>query len=242
MGIIEDIGETAIKLGSRAVYHLLGILIKAVKVGDILYQRLSVVTFYPIFEKRDVEYRDYVVLKTQTVTLLFLLSAVAYIFNAVSGRTLILASIISGGPALYLVFSQIKEHFGEDFDAYRDFFLSYLAISLLLIVVKRWKPIVGFAFPFAHLFIISILAIGMLSFVFRRKYGRDYTTGRVVEAGERVKVKVNYDIRAGVKPGRYTFDNVTGAKEGEVVKLKIDGGFLNLRGKKPVGVLKEENG
>jgi len=242
MGIIEDIGETVIDIMTKAVYHTLGLLIKGIKVGDAFFQKLKVVSFYPVFERRGVEYRDYVILKAQVTTLLFVLVAVVYIFRGLSALPLTLLLAVSGGVSIYLIFTDIKEHFADDFYAYRDFFLSYLAISLLLIGIKGWKPVIDFPFPFAHLFLFSLLAIGVMSAAFKNKYGRDFTTGRVLEAGERIKVKLNYDIRASVKPGVYTFDNVTGAKVGDMVKLKVEKGFWNLRGKKPVGVIKEENG
>ncbi|NOZ77366.1 MAG: DUF2101 domain-containing protein, partial [Euryarchaeota archaeon] len=130
----------------------------------------------------------------------------------------------------------------DDFAAYRDFFLSYLGISFLLILVKKWKPTVDFAFPFAHLFILSVFGIAVLSVAFKRKYGRDYTFGRVIKGGNRIRVKVNYDLRASVKPGVYTLDNPSGAREGDLVKLRVEDSFFNLRGKKPVEVVTGENG
>ncbi|NOZ77207.1 MAG: DUF2101 domain-containing protein, partial [Euryarchaeota archaeon] len=138
MGILEDIGEATINIANRLAYIVLGILIAAVRTGGKGLQVLKKVNLYPPFEKRGVEYRDYVVLKTQVATLVFLITAVTYIFTAVSPKLLALLLVLSGGCSLYLVFTDVKDSLPDDFAAYRDFFLSYLGISFLLILVKKW--------------------------------------------------------------------------------------------------------
>jgi uncharacterized membrane protein len=73
--------------------------------------------------------------------------------------------------------------------------------------------------------------------IFRIKYSRDFTFGRVVEAGEKTAyVKVDYDIRSNVKPDLYIVDNLYGAKTGDDVKLKVDGNIIS-GGNKPVSIL-----
>jgi uncharacterized membrane protein len=163
--------------------------------------------------------------------------SVAYIFGWVGAKATFMILLISGGASLVTVFKDVRENFPSDFEAYRDFFLSYLGISILLIALYTWKPMVNFTFPFIHIFLFSIVSIGLVSYGFKKRYGRDYTTGRVIGVAEKTSVKVNYDIRASVKPGIYSFENPSGVKVGDVAKLELDSSLLNLRGKKPRAII-----
>jgi uncharacterized membrane protein len=78
----------------------------------------------------------------------------------------------------------------------------------------------------------------MISVIFKKKYGRDYTFGKVIDIkNNTIKVKVNYDLRSSVKPGIYIFEKRLEAKKGDILKLKTERSFLNLRGSKVTEVL-----
>ncbi len=218
MSILEQIGEAAINAAER------------------LAKALQWINFYPFFERREVGLKDYAVLKTQLASLAFLLSSVLFIFGFLSVKVFFVLAVIFGGGSLLLI-SSLREYFEKDFAAYRDFFAAYLGISIALVLIKAVKPIFTEAFPSLHLVAFSIIYIAALSFLFKRKHGREYTFGRVIEGGEMLKIKVNYDIRSSVRPCIVALKNTVNAKEGDVLKLETKKSFLNLRGSKIAGII-----
>jgi len=218
MSLLEKVGEATISAAAR--------IAKAV-------QRIK---FYSFFERRGVEPKDYAVLKTQLASLAFFVSSVLFIFGFFGPKVFLALAVISGGGSLLLI-SSLREYFEQDFKAYRDFFAAYLGISVALVLIKAVKPVFSAAFPNLHLVVFSIMYIAALSFLFKRKYGREYTFGRVIEDGETLKIKVNYDIRASVKPCIAAFKNTVNAKKGDVVKLDTKKSFLNLRGSKIASII-----
>jgi uncharacterized membrane protein len=234
MGLIEDIGEASIRAFDKLVSHLIGLLIKLLK-----FTRK--IGFYPYFQKRGIDFRDYVVLKAQVATLAFLFSAVLYVFGFLKATVFTLFFLVLGGYSLYLI-PKLQEYFTTDYNAYRDFFLGYLGIAVLLVLFKTAVPSFNPLFPNLHLVVISIAYIFAFSHFFKRKYGRGYTYGRVIESGNPVKVKFNYDIRASVKPGITRLENVVNAGEGEVVRVEVVKSKFNLKGCKAVKILGVEEG
>ncbi len=235
MSFFEELGEKAMAISQKVFHQLLGVLIsllKGLKKAPDLMERFSP---YPIFEKRGVEFKDYLVLKAQVFSLGFLVLAVLYIFDKFVGPILSLLSIIIGVSAVSSV-SSLKEHF-SDYDAYKAFFVSYIGIAIVLLLVKKVKPTLSSGFPYLHFVLITLAYILVFSYFFRGRYSRDYTFGRVIKGGDPMSLKVNYDIAASVKPSTYVFKNDIEAKEGDVVKLAVSRGFLNLSGSRVTAVL-----
>jgi uncharacterized membrane protein len=236
VGSIEDIGEATVGFLHRVFYYVLGVLIWLIKVSRSGAKWLNDnVKIYQYFERRNIELRDYVVLKAQVATLIFLVSAVVFVFELLSIRVLAFLFIVFGSYSLYLALVQLKGYFSDDYPAYRAFFLSYLAISVLLIIVKFVKPTVDFVFPFFHFLVLSAVSVVVVSYLFKQKYGRNYTFGKVVKDGDFITVRVNYDLRSSVKRGVHTLENKTDAKEGDVVKLLVEASGFNLRGGRILG-------
>ncbi len=240
MGKIDDIGEAVVTFLSSVLYHVVGFLILLIRVsrstGGKLDGRIKI---YQYFEKRNVELKDYIVLKAQAATLLFLASVVGYVFGFLDTRILTIF-VLFGGYSLYMALVQLKEHFIDDYSAYRTFFLSYFAISVLLVLVKSVKPTVNFVFPYFHLLAISVFSVVAASYLFKQKYARNYTFGRVTKGGDFISVKVNYDLRSSVKPGVHVFENKHDAKEGDIVKLLVESHGFNLSGSRIVGPIPQE--
>lgn len=227
MGIVEDIGEATLKLMDR-VYRL---VIAAAEQG----RRISL-SIYPYFERRGIDYRDYMVLKVQVAALGFLFSSVLFVFGFLGARFYALLLLL-GGYSLYLI-PKLREHFPRDYNAYRDFFLGYLGVAALLVMVKTAKPVSNPFFPNLHLVVLSIVYIVLFSYFFKRRYGRSYTYGRVIQGGSIARVKLNYDIRASVKPGIVNLPNGVAAKRGDVVVVEVEKSPFNLLGRRAVGILK----
>jgi uncharacterized membrane protein len=240
MDLVERIGEATFRAAGRVYYHALGFLIKLILLLRKLRTYLGEVDarrIYPLFEKRGVEFQDYVILKTQLFTFLFFILAVLLIFDFISLKTTIPLLIISGLLSLSLTFGQVKDYFSEDYLPYRDFFLTYFSITLLLLIFKVIVPQVAWRYPYIHFLLASLVAVAAFSTYFKRRYARDYTFGRVIKEGSIARVKVNYDIRAGVKPGVHTLPNDVNAREGDLVKLRVEKSFFNLRGSRVTEIL-----
>lgn len=238
MRSIEDIGEAIIRLANRAFYYGIGALIWLIKALRPVNERLRKNIGLKIsgyLEKRGIEPRDYTVLKTQISTLVFLMSAVLFVFGLLDIRSLVILLVAFGSCSLYLVLVQLKKYFSDDYPAYRAFFLSFLAISLMLVIVKFIKPTVDVIFPSFHFLLLAVFSVVAVSLFFKRKYGRNYTFGRVIEDGDNISVKVNYDIRSSIKPGVHTFQNTINANVGDVVKLLVESDRFNIRGSRIVG-------
>ncbi|MEE8167396.1 MAG: DUF2101 family protein [Candidatus Hydrothermarchaeales archaeon] len=235
MGLLEDLGEAALRVLNKVVYYIIGVLIKLIEFLKRVNQVLQRPVIYSILQKRGIELRDYMVLKVQAVVLAFLILVVLFIFDFLTSIPFAVLGVLLVVYSLLLTFS-LKEYF-EEFEAYRDFFLSYLGISILLVLVKRVKPTLDFAFPYIHLVVISLVYIALFSTFFKKRYARDYTYGKVIAGGDPMTVKVNYDICASVKPGVLLFKNDVKAGEGDVVKLGVEKSFLNLRGSSATQVL-----
>jgi uncharacterized membrane protein len=240
MGRVDEIGEATVTFLSRVFYYVLGVLIWIIKgfryAGSWFGENIKV---YSYFERRGIEFKDYVVLKAQVVTLVFLAASVGFVFGFLGIWILVLFAAF-GGYTMYLTLVQLREHFALDYPAYRTFFLSYFAISALLVLVRFVKPTVSFVFPYFHLLLISVVSVVGASYLFKRTYARNYTFGRVTKGGDFMSVKVNYDLLSSVKPGMHTFENRSEAKEGDVVKLLVESHGLNLQGSRVVGPIHPE--
>lgn len=231
MGIIDEIGESTIRLIYKTIYYTLGFLIALIKGLRKIDFKL-----YSFFEKKNIDFKDYIIFKLQMASLIFLILTVGYIFNYIHVKIMFFGLLIL--ILIYLTYSisSLKNYCDEDFNAYKDFFLSYMLIPIIFIIVKNVKPVINFRFPYAHYVILSIVYVLFFSYYFRKKYARDFTYGKVVEDGEIIKVKVGYDIRANVKPKILNFANTINAKKGDVVKLRVEKGTFSIRGSKIVGV------
>jgi uncharacterized membrane protein len=229
MGLIENIGEAAISAFDKLASHLIGLLIKLLK-----FTRK--IGFYPYFKERGIDFKDYVVLKAQMATLAFLFSTVLYVFGFLKAMVFALFFLVLGGYSLYII-PKLREFFTMDYNAYRDFFLGYLGIAMLLVLFKTAVPSFNPLFPNLHLVVLSIAYILVFSHFFKKKYGRSYTYGRVIEGGNPAKIKLNYDIRASVKPGIASLENLVNAGEGEMVKVEVMRSRFNLKGCKAIKIL-----
>jgi uncharacterized membrane protein len=229
MGIVEDIGEETIRIASQ-LYRL---LVSAAS-------RLRRMSPYPFFEKRGIDKADYTVLQAQLAALLFLFFSVLYLFEFINAKAYAL-SLIAGAYTLILL-PRMRRFYPRDYPAYRDFFLGYLAVAVLLVGLKALAPWGHPYFPQLPTAIISILYITVFSYLFKRKYGRGYTYGRVIKGGSPAEVRLGYDLRAGVKPSRAFLDNMVGAKEGDTVVVEVRRSSLNLRGAKPLRILRVHEG
>lgn len=240
MTLLDSIGEATLKFLQRVFYYSLGFLIRIIEFGRSINKKVNI---YGIFEKRGVEFKDYVILESQSSMLIFLLVAIAFIFDFFSFRIYVILALIFGSITVLLLINRIKRLF-EEYNAYRDFFLSYLGIAIFLVIAKIIKPTIAFPMPYIHLVVLSLFSVIITSMLFKRKYGRVYTFGRVLDkTTTKAKIKVNYDICSGVRPGIYSIEGKSKAKKGSVVKLKVEKRAFGLKGAVPIeiiDVLKEE--
>jgi uncharacterized membrane protein len=240
MTSIDEIGEKALRLAERAYLFILDILIRIARVFSGVMEKAG--TFdrerlYPFFEKKDIEMKDYTIFKLQISSALFLLLSTLFIIDFIDLRRYAIPAGVLVFFILYILFFTVRKNF-EEFSAYRDLFLSFLLLVLLLVAMKVKKPIVSIGFPFFHFAVVAVLGPVAIYIYFWNKHSREYTYGRIIAAdGIDVKVKFNYDIRANVKPQVVTFRNTMNAKEGDLVKTKVTRGFLSVGGSTPVEIM-----
>ena len=193
------------------------------------------------------EEKEKTIFRLQILSALFLIISIIYIFNFISFIIYAVLGVLVAAYILYILFKRVKLMYASDFSAYRDFFLMYLAVGVILVLVSGNSNLVmAFSFDFfpsLTILLFAIIAVVAVFLIFRIKYFRNYTYGRVVEAGKNTAhVKVEYDIRANVKPDLYIVENSCGAVEGDMVKLKLEEKFFNVSGNKPVGIIEKVEG
>ncbi|MFA0834374.1 MAG: DUF2101 family protein [Methanobacterium formicicum] len=186
------------------------------------------------------------IFRLQLLSAGFLIISVLYLFNFFSLILYGILGILIAGYVIYILFNRVKVMYGPEFPAYRDFFLMYLVVGIILILAGTNSNLVmAFSFSFfpsLTIFIFAIVAVALVYLIFRIRYHRDFTYGVVIETGERMAyVKVEYDIRSNVKPDIYVVENGYGAVDGDTVKLKTEQKILSNSGNKPVSVMETVN-
>lgn len=186
--------------------------------------------------------KEQTVFKLQLSSLGFLVAAILYLFNFISFLVFGILGVVLVSYILYVLFSKIKLMYEADFNAYRDFFLMYIAVSIILVLVgSNPNFVMSYSFEFLpslSILIFAVIAVAAVFLIFRLKYRRDYTFGTVIETGKKTAyVQVDYDIRSNVKPDIYLVDNSFGADDGDKVKLHIEEKFMTRNGNKPVSII-----
>jgi len=186
------------------------------------------------------------IFRLQLLSAGFLIVSVIFLFNFLSFILYAILAILLVGYIIYLLFTRVKLMYGSEFPAYRDFFLMYIAVGIILVVVGTNSNLVmAFSlsyFPSLTILIFAIIAVAIVYLLFRIIYHRDFTYGVVIETGENLAyVKVEYDIRSNVKPDIYVVDNTYGATTGDEVKLKTEQKIFSNSGNKPISILETIN-
>lgn len=178
----------------------------------------------------------------QIASAAFIVVSIFYVFNFLSLILFLILGSLIGAFVIYILYNRVTKMYRRDFNAYRDFFLLYLAVGIVIVLVSS-NPNLTMAFSFQSLpslsvLIYAIIAVVAVFLIFRIKYHRNYTFGTVLEAGENTAhVKVEYDIRSNVKPDIYLVENRPGAVTGDIVKLKIEEKIISTGGNKPLEIL-----
>jgi uncharacterized membrane protein len=188
------------------------------------------------------EEKENTIFSLQILSAAFLFLSILFLFNILS---IILYGIIGAAVVIYILytlFKRVRVMYGKDFPAYRDFFLMYIAVGIVLVLVGT-NPNLVMAFSFQFLpsltiLLFAVIAVIAVFLIFRIKYHRNYTYGKVIETMMKTAiVKVEYDIRCNVKPDTYTVDNSYGASDGDTVKLEIEEKMFSTSGNKPISII-----
>jgi uncharacterized membrane protein len=188
------------------------------------------------------EEKERTILQLQILSGAFLVISILYIFNFLSFSIYGILGVLLVAYFLYLLFNKVKLMYSEDFNAYRDFFLMYIAAGIILVLISYNQDLVmAFSFSFlpsASILIFAVILVAAIFLIFRIRYHRNYTYGRVIEAGKKTAyVKVDYDIRSNVKPDIYLVENKVNAAEEDKVKLQIEEKLFNTGGNKPISII-----
>lgn len=188
------------------------------------------------------EEKERTVLILQIASAAFIVISILYVFNLLSLIIFLVLGGLIGAFVIYMLYDRIKKMYRMDFNAYRDFFLMYLVVGIVIVLVSS-NPNLIMAFSFQSLpslsvLIYAIIAVAAVFLIFRIRYYRNFTYGTVLEAGENTAhVKVEYDIRSNVKPDLYLVENKQGAMIGDTVKLKIEEKIISTSGNKPLEIM-----
>lgn len=188
------------------------------------------------------EEKERTVLILQIASAAFIVISILYVFNFLSLIVFLVLGGLIGAFVIYMLYERIKKMYRMDFNAYRDFFLMYFAVGIVIVLVSS-NPnlIMAFSFqslPSLSMLIYAIIAVAAVFLIFRIRYYRNFTYGTVLEAGENTAhVKVEYDIRSNVKPDLYLVENKQGAMIGDTVKLKIEEKIISTSGNKPLEIM-----
>ena len=193
------------------------------------------------------EEKERTVLILQILSAAFVVVSILSIFHFISIIIYVPLGVIIVGSIIYLLYNRIKLMYSsEDFPAYRDFFLMYVAVGIILVLLNTNSNFVmAFSFqllPSLSVLIFAVVAVLAVFLIFRLRYYRNFTYGTVLEGGNNTAyVKVEYDIRSNVKPDIYIVENRIGAVEGDNVKLKLEEKLMSMGGNKPVSILENAN-
>ena len=188
------------------------------------------------------EEKERTILTLQIASAAFIVFAILYVFNFLSLIIFLILTVLCVGFVIYMLVNRVKKMYPKDFNAYRDFFLMYVAVGFIIVIVSSIPSLLlAFSFqslPSLSVLIYAIIAVVAVFLIFRMKYYRKYTYGTVLEAGENTAhVKVEYDIRSNVKPKIYLVENRKGAMIGDTVKLKIEEKIISTGGNKPLEIM-----
>ena len=186
--------------------------------------------------------KERTVFTLQLASLGFLVFSIIYLFKYISFMVYCILGLLLVGYIAYILSSKVKSMYPADFNAYRDFFLMYVAAGIILVLVGTNPNLVmSFSFQFfpdLTILIFAVILAVAVFLIFRIRYYRDYTYGTVIETGKKTAyVQVDYDIRSNVKPDIYVVDNTYGAEEDEDVKLQIEEKLMSRSGNKPVSII-----
>jgi len=187
--------------------------------------------------------KESAVLKLQIAASLFIVISIVYVFNFISILVFLPAAAILIALLLYILYRQIRVMYPGDFEAYRDFFLMYVAVGVVIILVSG-NSALTMAFPFVFFpalttLLFAVIAVAAVFLIFRVRYVRDYTFGEVIDVGENTSyVRVDYDIRSNVKPDVYIVENNGfNVEVHDTVKLAVEGSIMSMRGNRPVRII-----
>lgn len=192
------------------------------------------------------EEKERTVFILQIVSGAFLVISMLFIFNFLSLLIYGILGVILVAYILYTLFNKIKLMYTSDFNAYRDFFLMYVVVGVILVLVgSNSNFMMSYSFeylPSLSVLIFALIAVVAVFLIFRIKYHRNFTYGTVIETGKKTAyVKVEYDICSNVKPDIYIVDNSYGANDGDKVKLQIEEKLLSMNGNKPSTIIETLN-
>ncbi len=244
--LMELIGEVVLRAGEGAT-RLPETTKKGIKTGreeiETLMKKEREVPEPPKFltsflARFHADKKDFLVLKLQIASIIFVLSVVASLFRFLSLEIFSLVAVLIFLFTSYVLVFQIKFAFPEDKNAYYVFFGFYLLMPLFLLYIDKITPsnlrIWGFASPSPYLILFAIITVGVFFLFFNKKYGREYTIGSVLEAKESFfEVRIGYDLRAGVTPNIYLLKSDVNAEKGDLVKVSVLKKPFTFRSAKP---------
>ncbi|MCE7698375.1 MAG: DUF2101 family protein, partial [Methanobacterium paludis] len=122
------------------------------------------------------EEKEKTIFRLQILSATFLAISIIYIFNFIALPIYIVLGALIAGYIIYVLFKRVKLMYSQDFNAYRDFFLMYLAVGIILVLVSNNSNFVmAFSFDFfpsLTVLIFAVIAVVAVFLIFRIRYYR----------------------------------------------------------------------
>jgi len=185
--------------------------------------------------RREVTVHELLSLKLQLVLVGYLLLSLLIVLTSRSPYLLVLLFIGEIAYVRYLI--KRNWNFFVEAEPYYFFYSVISVISFLSFLGYLLLRKLATSVYYYYGYLIGVLIVVLLfRWYFKERYGREYTYGIVEEIrGDLIRVFVNDDLAANVKPGRYWVPAVPDALPGRVVKLLVE--ERTLKGSVPVRVL-----
>lgn len=196
------------------------------------------------FRRRYAGWPEYVMLKVQVgMVMLFITTVLFIVLPSAPVAVFIPVITVLAGYLLYLTPTQLRPAFGRDYPAYRAFVGLCIGIILALILILKYFPFeLSLTSPYRIMIPVAVvfgLVMGPFA-AFKLRYGRDYTYGTVQGVrGNRVAVRIGYDLCSNVKHGLYFLDSLVRVRKGDLVKVGVERSTFGLRGSRARMILEK---
>lgn len=160
-------------------------------------------------------YRGYLVAKLQFLIVAMLLASFLRIF--VPWAYAVVAEIALSACYFFVLLKEVRADVGKEFAAYAIFFG-----ALWLFIGLSWAAqFFALTIANAQYFLLLLIALVLFVVLFRVFFGRNYTKGRVLLAGNGIAVvETGFDLLSFSNAGRHIVETVRSYAKGDGIRLK----------------------
>ena len=144
--------------------------VQSSKVSGKQMQDSSVILVSGVYTSEE---KERTILTLQIASAAFIVFAILYVFNFLSLIIFLILTVLCVGFVIYMLVNRVKKMYPKDFNAYRDFFLMYVAVGFIIVIVSSIPSLLlAFSFqslPSLSVLIYAIIAVVAVFLIFRMK-------------------------------------------------------------------------